>query len=50
MMSELVNAAVATATAERMVAGNRTIEVARVRVTDVGLRALGKITKQNAST
>jgi hypothetical protein len=37
---ELVRAGLATATAERMVAGNRTIEVARVRNTEAGRRAL----------
>jgi hypothetical protein len=36
MMVELVNAGLATATAERMVTGNRTIEVARMRITEVG--------------
>jgi hypothetical protein len=40
MMVELVNAGLATATAERMVTGNRTIEVARMRITEVGRRAL----------
>jgi hypothetical protein len=33
-MVELVRAGLATATAERVVAGNRKIEVARVRITD----------------
>jgi hypothetical protein len=37
-MVELVRAA-ATATAERVVAGSRTIEVARVRITEAGRRA-----------
>jgi hypothetical protein len=40
MMVEVVNAGLATATAERVVAGARTIEVARVRITDAGRRAL----------
>jgi hypothetical protein len=40
MMVGLVNAGLATATAERMVAGGKTIEVARVRITDAGLKAL----------
>jgi hypothetical protein len=35
-MVELVNAGLATATAEQMVAGNRTFEVARVRITEAG--------------
>jgi hypothetical protein len=34
VMVELVNAGLATATAERMIAGNQTIEVARVRITE----------------
>jgi hypothetical protein len=33
MMVELVNAGLATATAERVVAGSKTIEVAQVRIT-----------------
>jgi hypothetical protein len=41
MMVELVNAGLATATAERVVAGGRPIEVARVRITEEGRRALG---------
>jgi hypothetical protein len=40
MLVELVNAGLATATAEWMVAGNRTIEVARVRITEAGPRLL----------
>jgi hypothetical protein len=40
-MVELVRAGLATATAERLVAGSRKIEVARVRITDAGRRALG---------
>jgi len=39
-MVELVRAGLATATAERVVAGSRTIEVARVRITEAGRRAL----------
>jgi hypothetical protein len=39
-MVELVRAGLATATAERVVAGRRTIEVARVRITEAGRRAL----------
>jgi hypothetical protein len=42
-MVELVRAA-ATATAERVVAGSRTIEVARVRITEAGRRALAGTT------
>jgi hypothetical protein len=37
---ELVRAGLATTTAERMVAGGKTIEVARVRITEAGRRAL----------
>jgi len=39
-MVELVRAGLATATAERVVAGRRTIEVTRVRITEAGRRAL----------
>jgi hypothetical protein len=39
-MVELVRAGVASATAERMVAGNKTMEIARVRITEAGQRAL----------
>jgi hypothetical protein len=35
-MVEVVNAGLASATTERMVASNRTIEVARVRITETG--------------
>jgi hypothetical protein len=40
---EVVRAGLATATAERIVAGERTIEVARVRITEAGRRVLGEI-------
>jgi hypothetical protein len=39
-MVEPVRAGLATATAERVVAGRRTIEVARLRITEAGRRAL----------
>jgi hypothetical protein len=39
-MVELVRGGLATATAERVVAGSRTIEVARVRITEAGRQAL----------
>jgi hypothetical protein len=39
-MAELVRAD-ATATAERVVAGNRTMEVATLRITEAGRRVLG---------
>jgi hypothetical protein len=35
-MVELINAGFATAKAERMVAGRKSIEVARVRITEAG--------------
>ena len=38
---ELVRAGLATATAERMVAGNKTIEIATVRITEAGRQILG---------
>jgi hypothetical protein len=41
-MVELVRAGVATAKAERVVAGRCTIEVARVRMTEAGRRARAK--------
>jgi hypothetical protein len=39
-MVELVRAGLATATAERVIAGRRTIEVARMRITEAGRRVL----------
>ena len=39
---ELVRAELATATAERVVAGSRKFEVATVRITDAGRRVLAK--------
>ena len=38
----LVQAELATATAERMRTGNRTIEVIRMKITDAGRQALGE--------
>jgi len=40
MLVDLVRAGLATATAERMVAGGRSMEVARVRITEAGRRVL----------
>jgi hypothetical protein len=40
MMVEMINAGLATATSERVVAGSRKIEVATVRITDAGRMAL----------
>jgi hypothetical protein len=39
-MVKLVRAGLATATPERVVAGGRKVEVARVRITEAGRRAL----------
>jgi hypothetical protein len=39
-MVELVQTGLATATTERVVAGSRKIEVARVRITEAGRRVL----------
>src|SRR5438132_12464298 len=44
LLVELVRARLATAKAERVVAGGRTIEVAKVRITEAGRRALGRFT------
>jgi hypothetical protein len=41
-MVELVRTGLATASAERVVAGGRTIEVARVRITEAGRQRLGE--------
>jgi hypothetical protein len=42
-MVEIINAGLATATAERVVAGSRKIEVARVQITEAGRRALERM-------
>jgi hypothetical protein len=42
MMVELVRAGLATARAERMVAGGRAMEVVRVRITEEGRQALAQ--------
>ena len=39
-LAELVRAGLATAAAERVVMGHRTVEVARVRITDAGRQSL----------
>jgi hypothetical protein len=41
-MVEIINAGLASATGERMVAGRRAIEVARVRITEAGRRTLAE--------
>ncbi len=40
LLVKLVRAGLATATTERMVAGGRTMQVARIRITDAGRRVL----------
>jgi hypothetical protein len=40
-MVEIINAGLATATAERVIAGSKTMEIARVRITEEGRGALG---------
>jgi hypothetical protein len=42
LMVELVRVGLASATAERVVAGSKSIEVARVKITDAGRRALAE--------
>jgi capsid protein len=44
-MVDLVRAGLATAKTEPVVAGGRTMEVARVRITDAGRRALAERAK-----
>jgi hypothetical protein len=39
---ELINAGLASVTTERVVTGDRAMEVTRVRITEAGRRALGK--------
>ena len=43
LMVDLIDAGLATAQAERMVAGSRPIEVTRVRITEAGRRALAEL-------
>ena len=40
LLVELIRAGLATATAERLVAGERAMEVARVRITEAGRQVL----------
>jgi hypothetical protein len=40
MMVEMIRDGLAAASSERMVAGGKSIEIARVRITDAGRRAL----------
>jgi hypothetical protein len=42
MMVEFIRAGLATAKAKRVVAGGRSIEVARVRITEAGRRVLSE--------
>jgi hypothetical protein len=43
LMVDLINAGLAMAKAERMVAGGKSIEVAWVRITEVGRMALAEV-------
>jgi hypothetical protein len=45
MLVDLIRAGLATAKTERMVAGGRPMEVARVRITDAGRRSLAERAK-----
>jgi len=42
MLADMVRAGLATAKAERVVAGGRSMEVVRVRITEAGRRALAE--------
>ena len=42
LMAELVTEGLATAHVDRVVAGGRTLEVARVKITEAGWRALAQ--------
>jgi hypothetical protein len=46
MLVELINAGLASAATERVVAGGQAIEVARVRITDAGRRAQDQVDAQ----
>jgi hypothetical protein len=48
MMVELVNAGLASATAERVIAGGKTIEVARVRTTEPGRQSFPELRVMNS--
>jgi hypothetical protein len=43
MMVEIINAGLASASTERAVAGRRTMQVTRVRITEAGRRALAAL-------
>jgi hypothetical protein len=43
MLAKIVRAGLASATTERVVAGGRTMEVARVHITEAGRRALAEL-------
>jgi hypothetical protein len=45
MLVELVKAGLATTKRERMIAGGRQIDVARVRITEAGRQALARMSK-----
>jgi hypothetical protein len=42
MMAEMIRHGLAAVSAERMVAGGKSIEIARVKITDAGRQALAK--------
>ena len=42
LIAELVRAGVATAEARRVLAGGRTVDVTRIKLTDAGRQALGR--------
>jgi hypothetical protein len=47
MLVEMVRAGLASVSTEPMVVGGRTMEVARVRITEAGRRALGRARPMN---
>lgn len=42
MMVEMIRTGLATASAERVLAGGKSIEIARVKITEAGRQALAK--------
>jgi len=43
MLVEMINAGLASASVERVVAGGRTMQVTRVRITEAGRQALAEL-------
>jgi hypothetical protein len=43
MLVEIINTGLASASTERVVAGGRTMQVTRVRITEAGRRALAEL-------